>query len=110
MEDYPRLQPSFDIIDELTKTYDNIGTVIQACFFRAEEDLEKYKNLRLRIVKVGYKESEAVSYQNKADIDANFSRLIECNLLHGKFRSIASHDHHVCNLVKPRDEQHDVAR
>src|SRR5690625_6528339 len=51
MEDYPRLQPSFDIIDELSKTYDNIGTVIQAYFFRAEDDLEKYKNMRLRIVK-----------------------------------------------------------
>src|SRR5690625_5277898 len=91
MEDYPRLQPSFDIIDELSKTYVNIGTVIHAYFFRAEDDLEKYKNMRLRIVKGAYKESEAVSYQNKADIDANFIRLIEWNLLYGKFTSIATH-------------------
>ena len=36
MEDHPRLQPSFDIIDKLSDTYDNIGTVIQAYFFRAK--------------------------------------------------------------------------
>jgi len=110
MEDYPRLQPSFDIIDELSKTYDNIGTVIQAYFFRAEDDLEKYKNMRLRIVKGAYKESEAVSYQNKADIDANFIRLIEWNLLHGKFTSIATHDHHVINHVKAFVEEHDIPK
>ena len=44
MEDHARLQPSFDLLDELSKDYDNIGTVIQAYFFRAEEDLQKYKN------------------------------------------------------------------
>ena len=44
MEDYARLQPSFDLLDELSKDYDNIGTVIQAYFFRAVEDIQKYKN------------------------------------------------------------------
>ena len=41
MEDHSRLQPSFDLLDELSEDYDNIGTVIQAYFFRAEEDLAK---------------------------------------------------------------------
>src|SRR5690625_2179926 len=59
MEDHARLQPSFDLLDELSSTYDNIGTVIQAYFFRAKDDIEKYKNYRLRIVKGAYKEDEA---------------------------------------------------
>lgn len=100
MEDYVRLQDSFDVVEALAEKYDNIGTVIQAYFYRAEEDLNRYKNLRLRIVKGAYKESEEVAYQNKADIDRNFIKLIEWHLLNGKFTSIATHDHHVINHVK----------
>ncbi|MFC8575687.1 proline dehydrogenase family protein, partial [Heyndrickxia sporothermodurans] len=51
MEDNSHLQPSFDLLDELSRNYDNVGTVIQAYFYRAEEDIQKYKNFRLRIVK-----------------------------------------------------------
>ena len=100
MEDYQRLQSSFDIVEALAEKYDNVGTVIQAYFYRAEEDLNRYKNLRLRIVKGAYKESEEVAYQEKADIDRNYIKLIEWHLLNGKFTSIATHDHHVINHVK----------
>ena len=100
MEDHARLQPSFDLLDELSMDYDNIGTVIQAYFFRAVEDIQKYKNFRLRIVKGAYKETEAYAYQDKKEIDENYIQLIEWHLLNGKFTSIATHDHHVINHVK----------
>lgn len=100
MEDYGHLQPSFDIIDELSKEYDNIGTVIQAYFYEAEDILKKYENFRLRIVKGAYKEPENLAYQNKNDIDQNYIKLIEYHLLNGKFTSIATHDHRVIDHVK----------
>lgn len=100
MEDSKRLQPSFDILDELSKEYNNFGTVIQAYFLDAEEDLKKYQNFRLRIVKGAYKEPEEIAYQDKNDIDANFIKLIEWHLLNGKFTSIATHDHNVIDHVK----------
>lgn len=100
MENYARLQPSFDLMDELSKDFDNIGTVIQSYFIRAEDDIKKYSNYRLRIVKGAYKEPEAVAYQSKEEIDANFIELIEYHLLHGKFTSIATHDHNVIAHVK----------
>lgn len=108
MEDHPRLQPSFDILETLSKEYDNIGTVIQAYFFRAEEDVEKYKNYRLRIVKGAYKEPADVAYQEKEAIDRNYIKLIEYHLLHGKFTSIATHDHHVINHVKKFVKENDI--
>ncbi|MEH7343492.1 proline dehydrogenase family protein [Bacillus sp. JJ1532] len=108
MEDYGHLQPSFDILDELSKEYNNIGTVIQAYFFRAEEDIQKYKNYRLRIVKGAYKESEQVAYQDKGDIDKNFIKLIEYHLLNGKFTSIATHDHNIINHVKEFVKKNDI--
>lgn len=100
MEDYAHLQPQFDILDELSKDYNNIGTVIQAYFFQSEEVIEKYKNYRLRIVKGAYKEPEHLAYQGKDEIDKNFIKLIEYHLLNGKFTSIATHDHHVIDYVK----------
>lgn len=100
MEDYGHLQPSFDLLDELSKEYNNVGTVIQAYFFRAEEDIQKYKDFRLRIVKGAYKEPEQYAYQDKKDIDKNFIKLIEYHLLNGKFTSIATHDHHIIDHVK----------
>jgi proline dehydrogenase len=100
MEDYGHLQPSFDLMDTLLKEYNNVGTVIQAYFDRAQDDIEKYKNLRLRIVKGAYKEPIEVAFQTKEEIDENFIKLIEYHLLNGKFTSIATHDHHIINHVK----------
>ena len=109
MEDHARLQLSFDLLDELSKDYDNIGTVIQAYFFRAEEDLERYKNFRLRIVKGAYKETAEVAYQDKQEIDENYIKLIEWHLLNGKFTSIATHDHNVINHVKQFVKEHNIS-
>lgn len=101
MEDSSRLQASFRLVDELTaEGYDNIGTVIQAYFFRAKNDLEKYRDYRMRIVKGAYKEPQSVAYQTKEEIDANYIELIEWHLLNGKFTSIATHDHRIIQHVK----------
>ena len=110
MEDYGHLQPSFDLMDELLKEYSNVGTVIQAYFFRAQDDIEQYKDLRLRIVKGAYKESAENAYQTKEDIDANYIKLIEYHLLNGKFTSIATHDHNVINHVKQFVEENQISK
>ncbi|MBI0578922.1 proline dehydrogenase family protein [Neobacillus cucumis] len=108
MEDYGHLQPSFDILEELSLEYDNVGTVIQAYFFNAQENLEKYKNYRLRLVKGAYKEPEQYAYQDKKEIDKNFIKLIEWHLLNGKFTSIATHDHKIINHVKQFVKKNDI--
>jgi len=108
MENYERLHSSFELLEELHKEFDNVGTVIQAYFFESDENIEKYKNFRLRIVKGAYKEPENVAYQSKGDIDRNYLKLIEYHLLHGKFTSIATHDHNVINHVKQFVKQHNI--
>lgn len=110
MENYDRLQPSFDMLEELAKTFDNVGTVIQAYFFRAKDDIEKLKDYRLRIVKGAYKEPADVAYQDKLDIDLNFIELIEYHLLHGKFTSIATHDHNIIAHIKRFVADHNISR
>ncbi|MCL1700514.1 proline dehydrogenase family protein [Lysinibacillus sp. Bpr_S20] len=108
MENYARLHSSFDLLEKLHQEYDNVGTVIQAYFFESEENIEKYKNFRLRIVKGAYKEDDRVAYQSKDDIDRNYLKLIEQHLLNGKFTSIATHDHHVINHVKKFVKKHNI--
>ncbi|MCM3567660.1 proline dehydrogenase family protein [Neobacillus mesonae] len=108
MEDHKHLQPSFNLLDEISNEYDNFGTVIQAYFHNAMEKLEKYKNFRLRLVKGAYKEPEEIAYQDKKDIDANYIKLIEWHLLNGKYTSIATHDHHIINHVKEFVKKHEI--
>ena len=109
-ETYELLQPTYDLMDQVAHTYDNIGTVIQAYFFNAKEKTERYKDFRLRLVKGAYKESANVAYQDKIDIDLNFIELIEYHLLNGKFTSIATHDHNVVNHVKQFVEDHGIPK
>lgn len=64
MENYPRLEPTFRLVNELAEEgYTNIGTVIQAYFHRALKDTRAYRDMRMRLVKGAYKESPAVAYQ-----------------------------------------------
>ncbi|MGE7624585.1 proline dehydrogenase family protein [Viridibacillus sp. NPDC096237] len=100
MENYDRLHPSFELMEQLNAEHQNIGTVIQAYFHESDENIEKYKNYRLRIVKGAYKEPANIAYQDKTEIDAKYIKLIEYHLLNGKFTSIATHDHRVINHVK----------
>lgn len=110
MEDYGHLQPSYDLMDTLLKDYSNVGTVIQAYFYRAMDDIEKHKDLRLRIVKGAYKEPVEYAYQTAEEIDANFIKLIEYHLLNGKFTSIATHDHNIINHVIDFVEKNSISR
>lgn len=110
MEDYGHLQPSFDLLDQLSAEYGNIGTVIQAYFHQSQENLEKYRDFRLRIVKGAYKEPEQYAYQNKKDIDQNFINLIEWHLVNGKFTSIATHDHIIINHVKEFVKKNNISK
>lgn len=100
MEDYAHYEQTLEILNTLLKTYNNVGTVIQAYLFRAEEDLKGLENVRIRLVKGAYKEDPSVAYQTKQDIDENFIKLIKMRLTNDAFTSIATHDHHIINEVK----------
>lgn len=108
METYDRLQISFDMLEELSQSFDNVGTVIQANLIRSKEDIEKFKHFRLRIVKGAYKENEEIAYQDQLDIDVNFLDLIEYHLLNGKFTSIATHDHNIIAHIRNFVQVHNI--
>lgn len=108
MENYTRLQSTIDMLEELNKVFNNVGTVVQSYLFRSKEDIERLKDYRVRIVKGAYKESAEVAYQDKLEIDINFLELVEYHLLHGKFTSIATHDHNLIAHVKQFVADHNI--
>ncbi|UEX90916.1 proline dehydrogenase family protein [Staphylococcus ratti] len=110
--DTEKYESLFDVtqtLDRLKSEFTNVGTVIQAYLFKADVLLDKYPDLRLRLVKGAYKESPHIAYQTKEEIDQNYIRLIEKRLLNtDNFTSIATHDHHVINHVKAFVEEHQI--
>src|SRR5699024_3288690 len=72
IEGYARYDQTLDIVEELAKTHKNVGTVFQSYLYRAEADMDRFKDVRLRIVKGAYKESDFVAYQSDKMIDENF--------------------------------------
>lgn len=111
MEDYSHLEDTFNILFELRKESDLVGTVVQSYLYRTADDMEQLKDVRLRIVKGAYKENDDVAYQSKKEIDANFLKLAKQRLLDGKaFTSIATHDHHIINELKQFVEENNIKK
>ncbi|MCM3545795.1 proline dehydrogenase family protein [Priestia megaterium] len=110
MEDYAHCQMTLDILRELRETFDNVGTVIQAYLFRAEQDVKELKGIPLRLVKGAYQESPTVAFQDKAQIDENYMRIIEEHLLSGTYTAIASHDHNIIAKVKEFAHKNNIPR
>ncbi|MCO4330548.1 proline dehydrogenase family protein [Staphylococcus hyicus] len=108
-EKYDSLFDVTQTLDRLKSEFTNVGTVIQAYLFKADVLLDKYPDLRLRLVKGAYKESPHIAYQTKEEIDNNYIRLIEKRLLSAKnFTSIATHDHHIINHVKAFAKENNI--
>ncbi len=102
MEDYSHCQPAIDLYRELRQSYDNVGIVLQAYLFRAEQDVDNLNELHanLRLVKGAYKEPATVAFPAKEDVDANYRKIIVQHLTHGNYTAIATHDEQIVQFVK----------
>ncbi len=82
--------------------YRNIGVVLQADLYRTVADEERISALgaRVRLVKGAYRESKAVAYQKKADVDAQFAALTRRLLERGHDPAIATHDIAMINVAR----------
>ena len=95
-----------------TEKYDkNVGTVVQAYLYEADDIIDKYPELRLRLVKGAYKEDASIAFQSKEEIDANYIRIIKKRLLNSKnFTSVATHDNEIINQVKQFMKENHISK
>ena len=71
-----------------------VGTVLQAYLYRTEADAERLleQRIRIRLCKGAYKEGPQVAFPKKADVDANYVRLMKRMVTSAVFCGIATHD------------------
>ncbi len=110
MEDFPRCQQTLDIFDALRQEYSNVSTVIQAYLYRSLEDVLRLgqQGAAIRIVKGAYKEPEEVAYPEKQDVDANYVKLMEAQLLSNGYTMIATHDEKIIDHAKTFVAAHNI--
>jgi proline dehydrogenase len=110
MENSPYTEVTVEIAETLwQQQYRNIGVVLQSCLHRSAEDAARMTALgvRIRLVKGAYKEPKSVAWQRKADVDAEYVRLMRYLLDHGTYPAIATHDPAIIEsaLVYARERQ-----
>jgi proline dehydrogenase len=97
MEGSPYTQRTLDFVHELHRMPGNaksVGTVIQSYLKRSESDVEKLlaEGIRIRLCKGAYKEPASIAFEDKADVDANYVKLMKILMKSGVYHGLATHD------------------
>lgn len=111
MESSRYTEITLDIFETLwTHGYHHMGVVLQSDLYRTEQDVQRVNRLgaRIRLVKGAYLEPKTVAYQNKADVDAAYARMMQQLLLHGNYPAIATHDPAMIDLAKRFAREHGI--
>jgi proline dehydrogenase len=95
MESSQYTQLTIDVFETLWRLeFHNVGIALQSNLHRTEQDVRRMNELgaRVRLVKGAYKEPKSVAFQQKADVDAAYTRQMRLLLDHGAYPAIATHD------------------
>lgn len=97
MEGSAYTQRTLDFVHRLHQRSDfggHVGAVIQSYLFRSEKDVEHLiaDGIRVRLCKGAYQEPPEIAFADKADVDANYVKLMRMLLKSGTYHGIATHD------------------
>jgi len=90
-----------------------VGVVIQAYLRRSAADIDRLlaEGIRIRLCKGAYQEPANLAFPDKAEVDANFIRLMQVLLPSGVYHGIATHDEKMieatCRFARERGIQPD---
>ncbi|MGB2626770.1 MAG: proline dehydrogenase family protein [Candidatus Acidiferrum sp.] len=94
MESSVYTQRTVELVKRVRAQSPAVGAVIQAYLYRSEPDVQDLLSYgcRIRLCKGAYKEPAEVAYPSKADVDANYVKLMRMLLTSGFYHGIATHD------------------
>jgi proline dehydrogenase len=94
MEGSAYTQRTVEITKRVRAKYSNVGTVMQAYLYRAEQDVNGLLSAgcRMRLCKGAYQEPPEIAFPKKEDVDANYIQLMKVLLSSGIYHGIATHD------------------
>lgn len=112
MEGSAYTQRTVDLCKRVRAKSPAVGTVVQSYLYRSEEDVRGLlaAGCRLRLCKGAYKEPPAVAFANKADVDANYVKLMKLLLASGIYHGIATHDEAMIAATKEFVRQQGIAQ
>jgi proline dehydrogenase len=115
MEGSPYTQRTLDFVHELhgmNGNQNSVGTVIQAYLKRSESDVEKLlaEKIRIRLCKGAYKEPASIAFESKADVDANYIKLMKILMKSGVYHGMATHDENIVREAKAFAASEKIAR
>jgi len=126
MEGSDYTERTLRIYEELRKSFENVGCVIQSYLRRSEDDIRRLLPLspNIRLCKGAYKEPKEKAFPRKSDVDKNYLRLTEILLSFpkreglrseeagksGTYLAVATHDETIINYVKDFTRKNNIAR
>jgi proline dehydrogenase len=111
MENSPYTDVTLDIFETLwSHGHRRLGVVLQSALYRSEDDARRVTALgaRVRLVKGAYKEPKNVAHQAKADVDAEYARMMKRLLAEGTYPAIATHDPKMIDLARAFARDHGI--
>jgi proline dehydrogenase len=114
MEGSAYTQRTLDFVHRLHQQPENaghVGAVIQSYLFRSEKDVEQLltQRIRIRLCKGAYKEPPELAFPKKADVDANYIKLMKMLLKSGVYHGIATHDENMIRATVEFAQQEKIA-
>jgi len=114
MEGSPYTQRTLDFVHELHRMPGNgnsVGTVIQSYLKRSESDIEKLlaEGIRIRLCKGAYKEPASIAFEDKADVDANYVKLMKILMKSGVYHGVATHDENIIRQAQAFARKENIA-
>jgi proline dehydrogenase len=104
MEGSAYTQRTLDFVHRLHREPEysgRVGAVIQSYLHRSERDIEQLvaARIRVRLCKGAYKEPPEIAFEKKADVDANYVKLMKILLKSGVYHGIATHDENMIHAT-----------
>jgi proline dehydrogenase len=118
MEGSPYTEATIAITERLAAQFPgSVGTVLQAYLYRTEADAERLlgQGIRIRLCKGAYKEGPDVAFASKAEVDANYVKLMKRMVTFeregkGVFCGIATHDEAIVHATLAFARERGVAK
>lgn len=90
----------------------HVRAVIQAYLYRSESDIRMLseRKIPVRLCKGAYREPPTVAFPHKADVDANYERLMKLLLNEGTYPAIASHDENMIRQALRHVQEQKIPR
>ena len=111
MEGSEYTEPTLQLTERLHQKYPGaVGTVLQAYLFRTENDLNRLlsQGIRIRLCKGAYKEPAEIAFPAKADVDANYMKLMKQLVTSQVFCGIATHDESIISHLRTFVADHNI--